>query len=78
MAPSQSDWDCVDRWARERSADRGDLYGWSRMSDDATQWALLLVAQSASDDSFPRAISDIPTQLRRVPEPEGQSQCSSS
>lgn len=76
MSPEDHNWVKVDRWARSRAEERGDLYGWSRVTqEDGGDAALLLVAEDSHSESFPAFIADIPVQLKGVPEPERQQRC---
>ncbi len=64
------DWQRLARFARRRSQEFGDLYGWSRVEDPVGEHALLLVSEDASPADFPSRIGSLAIRLKHVPEPK--------
>jgi hypothetical protein len=72
MAPPipRIDWSAVEDYVRARLNAQHDVYGWGRMEGESEPSALVLAAESASIDSFPKAVGGIRIVLKRVPPPE--------
>lgn len=64
----------VDKYARERAASRGDVYGWAILpvNSGIRDEVLLLVAEKADPSTFPSQIGGHRVRLKPIPEPEPQ------
>lgn len=77
MTRSETRFKEVDKYARERAASRGDVYGWAIMpvtpdNVGTRDEVVLLVAEKADPSTFPPYIGGYKVRLKPVPEPEPQ------
>lgn len=60
----------VDNYARERLAERGDVYAWAPVEAGDRPRAMLLIAEDADLESFPRSLGGVRIVLKRVSPPQ--------